>query len=110
MAECIDCGEPLPPPSRTVWGRNRCSPCYLELFREPPIVMPTPTKYLPGTEGKIRVLAARASARQVLHHPEDATFDGLTVKQIREMLNFPLWSERGRRVPFEQGDEGEREN
>jgi hypothetical protein len=33
----------------------------------------TPTEFLPGTEAKIRVMAARAAMGWILFHPEDRT-------------------------------------
>jgi hypothetical protein len=52
-----------------------CRSCYrynLEVQLEVPAKLPKrPTRHFPGTPGKIRVMALRASRREALHHPRD---------------------------------------
>jgi hypothetical protein len=43
-----------------------------------PRPLPEPTAALPGTPEKVEVLAARAEAGELLHHPDDAKRSDLT--------------------------------
>lgn len=45
--------------------------------------MPKPTKALPGTKEKIKVLANRAERREELWHPLDARYSGSLLEGVR---------------------------
>lgn len=79
---CLHCGRPASRP------RTLCWPCYYNpriralypTASKYPIrtnIMPclNPTDFLPGSEGKIEVMARRAANRQDLHHPLDPKHD-----------------------------------
>lgn len=87
VAACVHCSQ-----VRQVRCRRLCSTCHADLkirVRYPvlrghggrDLVRPTPrrlgpTTALPGSDEKIRLMAARAAANVPLFHPFDATFAG----------------------------------
>jgi hypothetical protein len=68
---------------RRAWKMGWCSRCYPERKRTrlpaPRREPEEPTDHGPGTEGKILVMARRASLGQRCFHPHDANFADLAV-------------------------------